>query len=301
MTGQGGRGEREKGRKGERGRGGPPLHPIRNSEFGIRNCIAGSRDDRRTEGERGSAALKAVAWVLLGAVAMLLLVVDPFGVSPVDGWLRIERTADGRHEGGAPHDDVTELWTCGMHPEVIQDEPGSCPICHMDLVPLRQDDGHPPGHQHELWTCPMHPEILEDEPGSCPICKMDLVKVKDDMGMDSVPVSADEAEAAADQGAVVTIDAAVQQNMNVVTESVSRRDISHEIRTVGSLGYDQERMVSVTTKYPGFIEKTYVNYIGQPVRKGEPLFEIYAPELVQTEQELLAALRYARATGVGAR
>jgi RND family efflux transporter MFP subunit len=64
------------------------------------------------------------------------------------------------------------------------------------------------------------------------------------------------------------------------------------VRTVGFFEYDQERMVSVTTKYPGFIEKTYVNYIGQPVQKGEPLFEIYAPELVQTEQELLAAKRY---------
>ncbi len=117
---------------------------------------------------------------------------------------------------------------------------------------------------------------------------------KDDMGMDYVPVYADEAGSVVEQGAVVTIDPAVQQNMNVVTRRVERRDISHEIRTVGSLGYDQERMVSVTTKYPGFIEKTYVNYIGQPVTKGEPLFEIYAPELVQTEQELLAALRYVR-------
>ena len=80
--------------------------------------------------------------------------------------------------------------------------------------------------------------------------------------------------------------------MNVVTQMVERRDIAHEIRTVGYFGYDQERMVSVTTKYPGFIEKTYVNHIGQPVSKGQPLFEIYAPELVQTEQELLSAARF---------
>jgi len=117
---------------------------------------------------------------------------------------------------------------------------------------------------------------------------------KDEMGMDYVPVYADEAAPAAAQGAVVTIDPRVQQNMNVVTQRVQRRDIAHKIRTVGYLGYDQERMVSVTTKYPGFIEKTYVNYIGQPVQKGQPLFEIYSPELVQTEQELLAAVRYAR-------
>jgi len=205
---------------------------------------------------------------------------------------------------------------------VIQEEPGICPICQMDLVPVREPAGH------GLFTCPMHPEILEEEPGSCPICGMDLVPVKnetgqgddsrrgareilfyrspmdpsitspeprkDEMGMDYVPVYADEADAAADQGAVVTIDPAVQQNMNVVTRRVERRDILHEIRTVGYIDYDQERLVSVTTKYPGFIEKPYVNYIGQPVAKGEPLFEIYAPELVQTEQELLSAVRYSQ-------
>jgi RND family efflux transporter MFP subunit len=124
----------------------------------------------------------------------------------------------------------------------------------------------------------MHPDILEEEPGSCPICGMDLVEVEADSG----------------RGAVVAIDPRVVQNMNVVTRPAVRRDIAHEIRTIGYLDYDQERMVSVTTKYPGFIEKTYVNYIGQPVQKGQPLFEIYSPELVQTEQELLAALRYAR-------
>jgi Cu(I)/Ag(I) efflux system membrane fusion protein/cobalt-zinc-cadmium efflux system membrane fusion protein len=190
----------------------------------------------------------------------------------------------------------------------------------MDLVPLRDPSGH--GDGDGLWTCPMHPDILEEEPGSCPICGMDLVQVKaeagtaagdrqilfyrnpmdpsitspeprkDEMGMDYVPVYAEDAESVAAQGAVVTIDPSVQQNMNVVTQRIQRRDIAREVRTVGYFDYDQERMVSVTTKYPGFIEKTYVNYIGQPVKKGEPLFEIYAPELVQTEQELLAAKRY---------
>jgi Cu(I)/Ag(I) efflux system membrane fusion protein len=279
--------------------------------------------------ERGSAAVRAVLWLLAGVVLTLLLLVDPLGVSPVDGWLGVGRSLveHGNSNGNGLE---AELWTCGMHPEVIEDEPGQCPICRMDLVPLRQEAGHGGEHAGGLWTCPMHPEILEEEPGSCPICGMDLVKVKDDlghgngdgdgqgegailfyrnpmdpnitspvprkdeMGMDYVPVYAEEAEAAANQGAVVTINPAVQQNMNVVTQRVERRDISHEIRTVGYFDYDQERMVSVTTKYPGFIEKTYVNYIGQSVTKGEPLFEIYAPELVQTEQELLAALRYSR-------
>lgn len=284
------------------------------------------QESRGAGRQGGSAATRAVLWALAGALVMLMLVVDPFGVSPVDNWLGLSRGQDVGHGDGDGHGDG--LWTCGMHPEVIQEEPGICPICHMDLTPLRMDDSSDDaaehaGHGDGLFTCPMHPDILEEEPGTCPICGMDLVPTKaesgpeggdreilfyrnpmdpsitspeprkDEMGMDYVPVFAEEAESVAAQGAVVTIDPSVQQNMNVVTQRVQRRDIAHEIRTVGYLGYDQERMVSVTTKYPGFIEKTYVNYIGQPVQKGQPLFEIYAPELVQTEQELLAAVRYA--------
>jgi len=245
----------------------------------------------RGAGQKGGAVVHAILWALAGALVMLLLVADPLGVSPVDGWLGIDRHANVGHDNGNEHEGG--LWTCGMHPQVIEEEPGQCPICGMDLVPLREDGGadvaaaKPSGEREILfYRNPMDPTITSPVPR------------KDDMGMDYVPVYADEAESAATDGAVVTINPAVQQNMNVVTKRVSRRDISHHIRTVGYLDYDQEKMVSVTTKYSGFIEKTYVNYIGQPVTKGESIFEIYAPELVQTEQELLSALRYA--TGLAA-
>jgi RND family efflux transporter MFP subunit len=151
-----------------------------------------------------------------------------------------------------------------------------------------RSDRAPDFNAHSLWTCPMHPEILESEPGSCPICGMDLVPMTSDDDGSRQP---DEAKAG--QGATVRIDPGVVQNMNVTTEQVERRDITRRIRTVGSLDYDEDRMVTVTTKYAGYVEAVYVNYLGQPVRKGEPLFEIYSPELVQTQQELLSAVRYA--------
>ena len=121
------------------------------------------------------------------------------------------------------------------------------------------------------------------------------VPAKDEMGMDYVPVYRDEVDRAAGAGTTVEIDPAVLQNMNVQTAAVERRDVAREIRTVGYLEYDQERMVTVTTKVQGWVEKVYVNYVGEPVRRGQPLFEIYSPELVQTEQELLSAIEYARA------
>ena len=245
--------------------------------------------------EHGGATARAILWALIGAVIASLVVVDPLGISPVDGWLGLTRDsaqagpqATGQSVKG---NEAKQLWTCGMHPQVVQDHPGTCPICGMTLVPLRGQGGTALAAQGTskkegerkilFYRNPMDPTITSPVPR------------KDDMGMDYVPVYADEAKSAANQGAVVTIDPAIQQNMNVVTQKVTRRDITQQIRTVGYLDYDQEKIVSVTTKYKGFIEKTYVNYVGQPVKKGQPLFEIYAPELVQTEQELLSAKRYA--------
>jgi RND family efflux transporter MFP subunit len=178
-----------------------------------------------------------------------------------------------------------------MHPWVLEDEPGPCPICGMAMVPVaggtaeegaaaagRGTDGD---REILFYRNPMDPTITSPVP------------MKDSMGMDYVPVYADEvAEAAA--GPVVALDPGVVQNMNVVTAAVERRNVTNEIRTVGFLDYDQERMVTVTTKYPGFVETVYVHYVGESVRRGQPLFEIYAPELVQTQQELLSAIAFAR-------
>jgi len=87
-----------------------------------------------------------------------------------------------------------QLYTCSMHPEVISEEPGECPICGMDLVPVSSTESageQEMEHQHDtmenmdsggeeaaqLWTCSMHPEVVSEEPGECPICGMDLVPV----------------------------------------------------------------------------------------------------------------------------
>lgn len=140
------------------------------------------------------------------------------------------------------------------------------------------------GHGEEkvlFYRNPMNPAVTSPVP------------MKDEMGMDYVAVYEDQAEGAPGDGAIVSIDPAVVQNMNVQYERVERHDLTREVRTVGYLEYDQQRMVTVTTKYSGFVEKVHVNYVGEPVRKGQPLFEIYSPELVQTEQDLLSALEFA--------
>jgi Cu(I)/Ag(I) efflux system membrane fusion protein len=163
----------------------------------------------------------------------------------------------------------------------------------MDLVPVRHGaaaapvtgatGGKAPGERKILfYRNPMDPTVTSPVP------------MKDSMGMDYLPVYAGEPGAGGNAPGTVVIDPAIVQNMGVVSEKVARKDLRRSVRTVGYLDYDQEKMVSVTTKYVGFVEKVYVNYIGQPVSKGDPLFEIYSPELVQTEQELLSAIEFSR-------
>lgn len=300
--------------------------------------------DRQTQGSQNRhlrnplrVVPRPIWWMALGALIVILIAV-PLGLQPFAGWIHQSLGHSDSHQtsdsGGADlwtcpmHPDIlleepgecpicgmdlvqvesapemsddphahsskgAELWTCGMHPEVIQEEPGTCPICHMDLTPLRQDiaptaSGPAFDAEVDLWTCPMHSTILTEEPGQCPICGMDLIPV----ASQDQPSSSDVGETRHDAGPVVTIDPTVVQNMNVRVEEARREDVTRNIRTVGNLDYDQERMVSVTTRFGGFIEKVYVNYIGQPIRKGEPLFDVYSPELVQTQQELLSAVDY---------
>jgi Cu(I)/Ag(I) efflux system membrane fusion protein/cobalt-zinc-cadmium efflux system membrane fusion protein len=144
-------------------------------------------------------------------------------------------------------------------------------------------DGPCPGGAEPLyWKAPMDPNYVRESPGKSP------------MGMELVP-ECPGAENAAPEGAVI-IDSATVQNIGVRTATVERRDLSRAVRAVGRVAYDERRVVHVHTKVQGWIEKVFVNFVGQEVKRGQPLLEIYSPELVATQEELLLAARYRKST-----
>ncbi len=111
---------------------------------------------------------------------------------------------------------------------------------------------------------------------------------KDSMGMDYIPVYEGEA---ADESGTVKIGLAKVQKLGVQSAPVERRTLNRAIRAIGTVQPDERRLYIVNTKFEGWIEKLYVNATGQTVRRGQPLMEIYAPELVVAGREYLLAWR----------
>jgi len=200
-------------------------------------------------------------------VALLLLLVLPF--------------AGGCRDAAAPA--AAEVWYCPMHPDYVSDQPGTCPICHMDLVKREEAETHAHGATPEaqLWVCPMHPEVVSDQPGTCPICHMDLVPKAAESG--------DGASGALDTHATVEVSSAGRSLAGVETAEAVRKSWDGSLRTVGTVMADERRTFRIEARFGGWIEKLPADFTGQFVRKGEVLAEIFSPELLAAQQEFLLA------------
>ena len=136
----------------------------------------------------------------------------------------------------------------------------------------------PGGAAPLYWKAPMDPTYVRDKPGKSP------------MGMDLVPHCPVAGGAPAE--GVIRIDPAMVQSIGVLTAPVEKRDLARKVRAVGRVDYDERLVDHVHTKVQGWVEKLYVEFEGQMVKRGQPLLEIYSPELVSTQEELLVAARY---------
>jgi membrane fusion protein, copper/silver efflux system len=151
------------------------------------------------------------------------------------GWSALGQTAGSPQENGAARVQANRLWTCGMHPQVIQDHPGECPICHMDLTPLES-------------------EATEETTA----------------------------------GSAVAIDPVVVQNMGVRTARAVRGPLRREVRVAGFVVEAEPLVREVNLRFSGWIRRLYAHTEGLHVAKGDPLFDVYSPELQVAVEELIA-------------
>lgn len=143
----------------------------------------------------------------------------------------------------------------------------------------------------EIYTCPMHPSVISDRPGACPVCGMALVRKA------TVQEMSDDAIANLQ---AVSLSPTQRVLANVTTEPVARRSFRKSISAVGIVDYAEPMQATVTARFRGRIERLYVAFTGQQVEKGDPLFDLYSPDLTSAQQELLsslAALQRAATTG----
>lgn len=160
--------------------------------------------------------------------------------------------------GGAEHAGETAsatVYHCPMHPSIVQDHPGTCPICGMNLVEVAASNTHVP--HGAAAPGPASPSVG----GLAP----------------------------------VEIDPARQQLIGLKTTEVTHGPIGGAWRTVGRVAIDETRVRHINLKVPGFVEQIYVDFVGKRVKKGDRLFSIYSPELLSAQGEYLLALRTQRA------
>jgi len=185
---------------------------------------------------------------------------------------------------------VTTVYVCPMHPSVVSDTPGDCPICGMNLVPQESE-----AHDHEpeaqaatdqseaIYTCPMHPSVVSDRPGDCPICGMSLVPA-------ATEVSGSPGDFTAGELPDVTLSPLQRNLANVATSTAHRADLEKEITAVGRFAVNEQRLAHVSAWIGGRIEELYIDFTGATVTEGEPLLELYSPALIQTQEEYLTTL-----------
>ncbi|MBB3696160.1 efflux RND transporter periplasmic adaptor subunit [Flammeovirga yaeyamensis] len=127
----------------------------------------------------------------------------------------------------------------------------------------------------QWWTCSMHPQIRQQEPGDCPICGMDLIPASSgNEGQDLSHISLSPSAVAL---------------ANIQTTQVTKQEAEKELTMQGKVAVDERRTFSQTAHFSGRIEKSFVNYIGERVRKGQKLATIYSPQLVTAQREYFEA------------
>src|SRR5664279_4623812 len=186
---------------------------------------------------------------------------------------------------------AAKKYQCPMHPEIIRDVPGDCPICGMRLVPI---EVHSSGTAEKTTPAKAAggPRKILFYRSPMGTGETSPTPRKDSMGMDFVAVYSDEADAGAgsagpDGLATVTLDARKQSLLGLKTVAVTRAPFETSIRTTGRVAPDERRVHHVHTRYEGFVEHVTADFTGKFVKRGEALAFIYSPELYATQQEVL--------------
>lgn len=227
--------------------------------------------------------------------------------------------ADHEHAHDTHTANQVKTYTCPMHPEVESHEPGRCPKCNMFLVEKEEEEEASTAAQHAehqaasqnaaqvfdtptpkanslvksqssgatiKYVCPMHAHIISDVPGTCPICGMNLEKVETGGNTQEININ---------------VSGSMQQALALKVAEAKRDTLWKFVETVGQIDYDESQINHVHARVTGWIEKLMIKSVGDSVKKGQLLYEIYSPDLINAQDDYLLALDTAKSAGNGSR
>jgi len=172
-------------------------------------------------------------------------------------------------------------WTDSMLPGDRSDHPGKSPM-GMERTPVYADAAQAEQQQQkDEYYCPMHPNTTYDKPGVCSVCGMSLVKKLSSQG---------ESNSNTTELKGVSLSPTQRVMANITTTQVQRKSINKGIQAVGIVSYAEPNYRHISMRFPGRLEKLYLSYTGQSVRRGDPVADVYSPEAISAQQEYLLAL-----------
>jgi Cu(I)/Ag(I) efflux system membrane fusion protein len=200
------------------------------------------------------------------AVAVLLLAITP---------------ACSKRDGAGGRDSNIDYWTCTMHPSVHANDPGKCPICSMDLVPVTKNSGS--ASSPRPAATPTNQSSAKGE------------EMKGMQGMGNMPgmpgMKGTEMKGAEEKPGEFVVPVERQQQIGVTHATVEMKPLRHSIRAVGRVVPETQRVWRVVSRTAGYVQELGVNAPGELVKKNQVLMKLYSPELLTTQRELIDLLR----------
>ncbi|POB13410.1 efflux RND transporter periplasmic adaptor subunit [Halobacteriovorax sp. DA5] len=178
---------------------------------------------------------------------------------------------------------VKTYYTCSMHPQIKEDKPGKCPICHMNLTKVEVEDDHDHSAmtqnepQKDLWRCKDFPDVTSEKEDVCPMDGSPMVKVNT------------QKENASKVVASVKLRKSQLKHFNPSYFPVTTMKMTKKIRLLGQVLQSEEKESNIPARIDGRVEKVYVKSTGSFVKTGDPVVDIYSPKLISAGEEYILA------------